>query len=435
MSELKEQNTGGKNEIFNLIKTTLTTSLAILLIIAIVGGTISGIIINVIAGSDKAFLISCICIFVNLIMAMSTFLIFSGSIKAASGNFSEILQAFSRGDFSIKLDNKEFKALGKIVDHLNSFTTEIRNIIQGTYNLTKSIVDSSFDMTDKVVQINGSFKEISKTIDEIASGASEQVAEAQQSVDTMGNLSEQIVVVRDSYNTIVKEAESVNDLNKEGLDTVKVLREKSDNYNAASEEILIATEHLTTTLDSIGIFVEAIQGISEQTNLLALNAAIEAARAGEAGKGFAVVADEVRKLADQSKDSTENIRKLMETIQNDSKKAIDAMKTMKIVSEQQLSAVNQTDDSFKRIADAVDSIIFKINDTKKAIAQMEESKRTSIFAIEKTAEVSEQTAAASEELAATVESQLRLFDEISKAAGNLSTLSSEMNDSLQKYKL
>src|SRR5699024_10167588 len=136
----------------------------------------------------------------------------------------------------------------------------------------------------------------------------------------------------------------------EGISTVHVLRTKSNAFSESSEKIFDAVTNLTTTLKDIGLFVNTIQDIAEQTNLLALNAAIEAARAGESGQGFAVVADEVRKLADESKGSTEEISNLIIHIEKDSQEALTAMESMKEVSAQQLSAVNQTETSFQQIA-------------------------------------------------------------------------------------
>lgn len=318
---------------------------------------------------------------------------------------------------------------------MNSITSEMRKIVQGSYSLTKSIVDSSLDMSAKVGQATSSITEISKTINEIAAGASEQVLETQKSLEVFNGLSDQIIIVNDSYNSIVHETDSISSLNREGLETVKVLKEKSDDFGISSEKIFSAVENLTAALEGIGLFVQSIQSIADQTNLLALNAAIEAARAGESGRGFAVVADEVRKLAEQSKKSTEEISNMMVGIQKDSQQAIEAMKSMQNVSKEQLIAVEQTDASFRRIAHAIDNIVLKIKDTNNAVSQMEILKDKSISAIRNTAGISEQAAAASEELAANIELQTDIFEAMSKSAEELSNLSRNMNVNLEKYKL
>lgn len=433
MSELADK--GKKRSLFGLLKTIFTASIFLLLLVAVIEGGIFGVILNTLTKSDKAVLILIACIASNVIVTILIFIIFSAVIKKTSENINTIVHEISSGDLSVSLNKKEYKALGKIAEHMNSITSEMRKIIESTYNLTKSMVEASLNISGKVGQASQSISEISRTIDEIAAGATEQVEETKQSVDKISKLSEHIGTVGSSYNDIIKDTGSVSSLNKEGLEIVKSLRERTDNYNLSSEKIFSAVESLTATLNNIGMFVESIQTIAEQTNLLALNAAIEAARAGESGKGFAVVADEVRKLAEQSKKSTEEISIMMNDIQKDSQQAVNAMKSMKSVSREQLEAVDITELSFNRIAESVDSIVEKINATNSSMREMESLKNESISAIEKAAEVTELTAAASEELAASVEAQATLFEDMTKSAEELGVLAKEMDMAFKKYKM
>jgi methyl-accepting chemotaxis protein len=429
------ENKSKSKNIFLLMKDMFTASILVLLLVTAIEGAGLSMIIKSLTKSDKTFLIFLACIASNILMCIILFVIFTATIKKTSGNFISIVQDISSGNLSTTLDKKEFKALGKVSDHINSITGEMRKIVEESYHLTKSIVKSSLDMTDKVRQATDSISEISKTIDDIAADASDQVLETQNSVDIMNNLSNHIAVVSSSYEAVIEETGNVSNLNNEGLDTVKSLQEKSSNLNLSSEKIFDAVDHLAETLKNINLFVDSIQSIAEQTNLLALNAAIEAARAGESGKGFAVVAEEVRKLAEQSKQSTEEIGNLIKNIQNDSQQTIEATKLMQSVSKEQLGAVDKTEESFKKIATAIDSIILKINDTNGAINQMEELKNNSIISIQGTAKVSEQTAAASEELAASVEMQLHIFDDMLKSAEELNAIANNMDEGLKKYKL
>lgn len=435
MNELTEKKQSKAINLIDLLKVTFTASIILLLIISGIEGFVFGTLLKMIIGYEKAALIILLCIASNLILGILLFVVFTGVVKKIVGNFTNIVQAINSGDLSMNIERKEYKALGKIADHINSITLEMRTIIKGTYELTKSIVSSSLNMNDKVKQATDSITQISKTIDEIALGASEQVAETQKSVDKMEELSEHIAAVSSSYHDIIQETESVTNLNKEGLYIVNSLREKTADYNDSSDKILSAVENLTTTIKNIGLFVDSIQNIAGQTNLLALNAAIEAARAGESGRGFAVVADEIRKLAEDSKKSAEDIKNMMSNIQNDSQQAIDAMRSMKNISEEQLITVEQTESSFNKIAKSIESIIAKIDNTNDAINHMEALRNESISTIKNTAAVSEQAAAASEELAATIESQLEIFNAMSKSAEELSDLAKDMDESLKKYRL
>ena len=434
MSELNQTKPAG-TKLISKIRGFVSALLFTLLAVSVIEGIIFGQILKLMTKVDDTFFVVIMCIVSNVILSVILFFIFKGSTKMLINNISNIFKAVSQGDFSIDFDEKQYKALGKMSAHANSFLGEIRNIIHGSYTLTQSIVQASYTMDERAKEAAEAISSIANVVEEIAAGATEQVMEAQMSVDSAENLSNQIAVVYNSYSDIIRETEQVNQMNKDGIQSLKILNEKYNEYNQFSEQIFTAIESLSGTLDNIHVFVESIQNIAEQTNLLALNAAIEAARAGDAGRGFAVVADEIRKLADQSKESTVQIYNMMSKIQKDSNEVAEAMKTMKLASHEQSNAVSQTDHSFNRIAGAIESIMNKIQDGSEAVNAMTADKNKTVTAIEKIAQVSEQTAAATEELAAATELQLRSFQEMSNAAQELSSLSKEMDKNLNKYKM
>ncbi|AQR94884.1 methyl-accepting chemotaxis protein [Clostridium saccharoperbutylacetonicum] len=421
--------------LMGLLKQVFTTVALLLISIAVIIGIISGMILKEVTHFDKSLDLIFLCIISNIGIEVIIFIVFTVFIKKTVDNFGNVADLIHSGDLSVNLDLKDNKLLKNASTYLNSITAEMKGIIEGTYKLTKAIVSASFNMSDKVEQAMSSVSEIEKTIDQIAIGATEQVTEIQKSVDKIENLSEHIILVKDSYNDVILETDNVNKLNGTGISSVRELREKSDDYNVASEEIFVAVENLTVTLKNVDLFVTTIQNIAEQTNLLALNANIEAARAGDAGKGFAVVADEVRKLAEESKKSTVEIRNMMGNIKKDSDQAMNAMKLMQNVSKEQLSSVDQTENSFNKIAEAIKSITYKIQDTSEVINKMEILKNEALNSIEHTADVSEETAAASEELAASVETQSIIFGEMSASAIELNSIAADMDNSLKKYKI
>ncbi len=357
------------------------------------------------------------------------------SIKRLAKKFSGEMETIKMGDFSHLLDSQSYGIMSSVSSIVNVVLSDIRSLIDGFFTLSVSIVQASRKVSSTAQDASDAIGEISKTVDEIAKGASDQAQEAQQGVQIVDKLSEQINFVYESYNGITEETSKIDQLNTVGLESVNVLREKSKENSTTSEKIFSVIEKLTNTTKDIGIFVESIENIAEQTNLLALNAAIEAARAGESGKGFAVVAEEVRILADQSRKSTEEISNLMQSIQEESILAINSMAIMKKVTGEQTLAVNKTDNAFSDIANAINVIVIKINEVNQAVSKMQSDKTEVISAIENISSVSQQTAASSQEVAATTEHQLKAFDEMKENSENLDTLVQDLDKKLKKYKL
>jgi methyl-accepting chemotaxis protein len=357
------------------------------------------------------------------------------TLRQLGNRFSGELETIKQGDFSKLVDSKSYGVLGGVSSIVNAVLSDIRILIDGFFTLSFSIIQASKKVGLTAQDASAAMNEISKTVDEIANGASSQAQEAQQGVQMVEKLSEQINFVYESYNGVMKETNRISDLNKTGLESVNTLREKSEENFNSTEKIFKVVENLTNTTKDIGLFVESIENIAEQTNLLALNAAIEAARAGEAGRGFAVVAEEVRKLADQSRKSTEEITNLMSNIQEESLLAIAAMEVMKKVTQEQNTAVDRTNNAFSNIANGIVSIVQKTKDVNEAVSAMQQDKENVLSAIENISSVSQETAASSQEVAATTEHQLKAIEDMKEASGSLDALVQELDKKLKKYKL
>ncbi len=403
-------------------------------------------ILSVIIGIG-AFLLSNFVFKNNAIVSLVIFLIASvGSsvitelairikLKKLVNSFSDELEIIKNGDISHIIESHSFENLKGVATSVNSVFTDIRLLIESFFSLSTSIIAASGRVSKTAQEAAAAMEEIAKTVDEIAKGASDQAADAQQGVSMVEKLSEQITFVYESYNGIINETNKINELNSIGLDAVSTLRDKSSMNFESSQKIFSVIEKLTTTTQDIGLFVESIENIAEQTNLLALNAAIEAARAGDAGMGFAVVAEEVRKLADQSRKSTEEIIGLMQNIKEESQLALKAMDVMKKISQEQNNAVNMTDNAFNDIAGAITGIVQKINEVNNSVTRMQTDKDQVINAIENISSVSEETAASSQQVAATTEHQLKAIEDMKDASCSMEKLVQELDVHLKKYKV
>ncbi|NMA34966.1 MAG: methyl-accepting chemotaxis protein [Clostridiaceae bacterium] len=402
------------------------------LIAAVVTGLVMSAVFVLITGKYvEALLVLATSVITSQVLRFTS----NSMIKKIALKFEEELDDIREGDYSKFLEPKSFGVLAGIGSALNSVLSDIRSLVDNFFSLSHLIIQASRKVGSTAEQALSSITEISKTVDEIAKGASDQAADAQEGVQLVDKLSEQIDFVYQSYGDVMNETNNIHNLNDIGLESVKILREKSEQSFNSTEKIFSVVESLTNTTKDIGTFVQSIEDIAEQTNMLALNAAIEAARAGEAGKGFAVVAEEVRQLADQSRRSTEEIINLMENISEESQQAIQAMEMMRKVSQEQSEAVDSTNKAFGDIAEGIVAIVDKIKAVNDAVIAMQKGKDHVISAIENISSVSEETAASSGEVAATTEQQLKEIDEMKVAAAQLDELVQELDKKLKKIKI
>jgi methyl-accepting chemotaxis protein len=429
------------NKFFNIkywstvLKNVLFIGIVALGVLSILEGILFYGIMKVKTEYNMIFIMILVCLILNSILSCIIFQVVSKITRSFTDKALKSLEKIQSGDLSFSLGEDEAKKLGNIAVPIKSLLNELREVTQDTYGVSKSIIKYSEDIESSTKEVTEVVEIISETIEEIANGATEQASEAQKGAFLVEKLSDQIDVVFSSCSSAINESEIINQLNKECLDATKVLNVKSSEYEASSQRIFASIENLVNTLNKIGSFAESITNIADQTNLLALNASIEAARAGEQGKGFSVVAEEIRKLADQSKQSVEEINNLLNNIKQDSHNTTEDMKIMKSISVQQKDAVSQNDTSLNKISNAICSIISKINKVNDAVTQMNKDKDYVISAIESISAVTQETAAATEELASTTQTQLDIFETMNETATELNKCSKKMETTLKKYNL
>lgn len=404
--------------------------------VAIIAATIAGVAIGVLLSiqTNTSYIFVIFGGFA-LLEAVLIKIAFEFEVRKLADRFANEMQKIKEGDFSVMITSKDYGILGPVASTVNTVLSDIRNLIDGFFQLALTIRSSSYTVNTVSKNASEAVQLIAQTSSEIAKGASSQAEEAQKGVLAVEKLADQITSVYNSSNEVIVETDKITQVNTAGVKAVQSLKEKSEKNFEASEKIFAVVEKLMNTIQQITSFTESIENITEQTNLLALNAAIEAARAGEAGLGFAVVADEVRKLADQSRKSNLEIANLVESISEETKTAIEVMEDLRKTSEEQNLSVEQTKQAFNDIANAIYAIVDKFRSVSDSVNKMQEDKDEVIRSIEHISSVSEETAAASEEMSATTDSQMKAFDELQETSKSLENLVYELDEKLKKYKI
>ena len=325
--------------------------------------------------------------------------------------------------------------IGRLAKSFEQMGHNVRSLIKQISSNAEHLAASSEELTASADQSSQATNQVAISIQEVASGAAEQMNAANDSASIVTEMSAGIEEIAANASSVASQTESAADKAVKGGAAVdKAVNQMSQIEQTVNTSALVVAK-LGERSKEIGQIVGTISGIAGQTNLLALNAAIEAARAGEQGKGFAVVADEVRKLAEQSEEAAKKIAELIGEIQIDTDKAVSAMQTGTQEVKTGAEVVNAAGSSFREIADLVAEVSDQVKQISKAIQEMAGGSQRIVESVNKIDGLSKKSAGEAQSVSAATEEQLASMEEIASSSRALASLAQELQTGVAKFKI
>jgi len=377
-------------------------------------------------------------IYVSLIifiLAIIISVLIAVSISNPLYKLGNLMKKAKEGNLIISINDTFNDEISDLINNFNDMLAKIRDLV-GKVNASSAQVLSTAEKLSKMSHdYYTSSEQVAVSMDEISKGVSDQALNNHKSLGYITALSNDIEKTSLDMKTVSNIIHDTKYLSQNALKSVKSLNEKSLQTNRVSEDIVDQINSFYTDMKEIQNIIKFINNISEETNLLSLNAAIEAARAGEAGRGFAVVAGQVKKLANQTKESLTSISNSIQNIQSKADLAFkSANKTQQIVIDQ-MNAVNETDDSFKAIFISMENISKYVKEFELSVNCILDSSTKTLEAINNISTVSQETAASVEEISATTQQQIEGISEVSSHSKLLREMAQELNDSISYFKI
>ncbi|WP_407371243.1 methyl-accepting chemotaxis protein [Carnobacterium sp.] len=391
---------------------------------------------EVIENGERVSIIGVIIMMLVAVLSVVVAYLTSNNIVKPLNVVMQRMQSISAGDLSSEpLEITEKDETGKLSISMNKMQKTVKSVMKGIAKASEDLSSHSEELNQSASEVKSGSEQVAITMQELATGSETQATTASNLAVVMENFTKKVQSTNKNGEKIKDSSMGVLSMTTEG----KQYMEDTSRQMAKIDEIVQDAVAKMATLDNqtqeINNLVVIIQKIADQTNLLALNAAIEAARAGEHGRGFAVVADEVRKLAEQVAVSIADITGFVEKIQTESKRVSDSLQTGYVEVEEGTSQIAKTGQTFNQINASVTIMVDGIKGISDNLESIKVNSEIMNSSIEEIASVSEESAAGVEQTSAASQQITSSMEEVAGSSEQLANLAENLTEMVSHFKL
>lgn len=346
-----------------------------------------------------------------------------------------LMKEGENGNLKVRTDIKSEDEIGQLGSSFNQMMEKITQLVQQTTLSAQEVLATSSELADASRKTETAAREIAVATEEIAKGATSLAVESEKGNELTSQIGVQMKAVVQTNVQMGTAASEVYRSSEQGIEYMADLISKTNKTEQMTRSMVEKVDKLKESTSSIRKILDLLNNLSKQTNILSLNATIEAARAGAAGKGFMVVADEIRKLADQSRQSIEVVGQITETIQHEIDETVNVLSTASPIFKEQIDSVKEADEIFKQVQGHMGGFIHKLEAVTESIQKLDQSQNVLSDAMSNVSAVAQQSTATSEEVASLSNEELNISIGLVKLAEKLEDLSNSLKDSLSKFQV
>ncbi|WP_237096779.1 methyl-accepting chemotaxis protein [Paenibacillus dendritiformis] len=348
---------------------------------------------------------------------------------------SHLMEEGARGRLGLQMKHRSQDDIGRVAASFNAMMARIGELVGRTEESAQAVLATAGKLTEASHATSQSAEEIALATEEIAHGSTMLAAEAERGNEWTGRTSAQMLQVIDLNVEMYRAAAEVEAAGQRGSAYMEDLGRKTGLTERRIHALVGKVDALKSGSGAIRHILDLLTQIAKQTNILSLNAAIEAARAGSAGRGFLVVADQIRSLADESARAIEHVRERTEAIEREMSETVEMLSGIRPVFEEQLAAVHGADSLFQEVQEHMGLFMAKLDQATEAVNELDETQRMLTEAMTNVGGVAEESAATTEEVASLSGEQKSVSEQLVSLSQELEAVSKHLTERLAQFQL